>query len=136
MATINFTSGNTGTVTVTDGTNTQSRTIWLDNAVNNVSIDTVPFMFGDKLNITPSIVSDSMNKTLVISTKTTYNYQSNTDIILSTSDTLANNYSVSFAGGQFSNSSQAPAVNTGTASIQTVYTAVSDGTLWHITSKI
>ena len=98
VATINFTSGNTGTVTVTDGTNTQSRTIWLDNAVNNVSIDTVPFMFGDKLNITPSIVSDSMNKTLVISTKTTYNYQSNTDIILSTSDTLANNYSVSFGG--------------------------------------
>ena len=98
VATISFTSGSIGTVTVADSFNTQSRTIWLDNPVNNASIDTVPFMFGDKLNITPSIVSDSINKTLVLTTKTTYSYQSNSDIILSTTDTLANNYSVSFGG--------------------------------------
>ena len=97
-ASISFISGSTGTITVSDSVHSQSRTIWLNNAVNNTAIDTVPFMFGDKLNITPSVITDSLGKKLVFSTSTTYNYQSNTDQILSLSSNTANAYRLSFGG--------------------------------------
>ena len=96
-ASISFVSGSTGTVTVSDSFHSQSRTIWLDN-VNNAAIDTVPFMFGDKLNITPSVITDSTGKKLIFTTNTTYHYQGNTDQILSLTSNTTNAYRLSFGG--------------------------------------
>jgi len=97
-ASISFISGSTGIVTVSDSTHSQSRTIWLNNPASNTTIDTVPFMFGDKLNITPSVITDSLGKRLVFTTSTTYQYQGNTDQILSLSTNTANAYRLSFGG--------------------------------------
>ena len=82
-AVISFRGGSTGTVLASDSFHSQSRTIWLSDSSFNPSQVTVPFIFSDKINITPSVITDSSgNKTLVLSTKTTYNYQSTTDQIL------------------------------------------------------
>ncbi len=82
-AVISFIGGSTGTVLASDSFHSQSRTIWLSDSALNPSQVTVPFIFSDKLNITPSVITDSFgNKTLVLSTKTTYNYQSTADQIL------------------------------------------------------
>ena len=97
-ASVSFINGSTGTITVSDGFHTQSRTIWLNNPTNNAAIDTIPFMFGDKLNITPSVITDSTGKKLVLSTATTYNYQSNKDQILSFESNTTNTYRLSFGG--------------------------------------
>ncbi|MEI6184245.1 MAG: hypothetical protein WCP65_01875 [Bacteroidota bacterium] len=82
-ALISFRGGSSGTVVASDSFHSQSRTIWLSDSLLNPSLVTVPFIFSDKLNITPSVITDSLgNKTLVLSTKTTYNYQSTSDQIL------------------------------------------------------
>ena len=95
-ALISFKSGNTGTVKVIQNGQTASRSIFLNNATSNNAIDTVPFIFGDKLNITPLLSSDK--KSLYFSTSTTYNYQCNTDKILSVSDNTNQQLSLSFGG--------------------------------------
>ena len=95
-AIVSFKNGDIGTATVTDGTSTQSRTVFLNNPSSNSSIDTVPFIFGDKINIVPSLSTDK--KTLYLSAATTYSYQCNSDKILSASDTTNRSYQVSYGG--------------------------------------
>jgi len=95
-AIVSFKSGNSGTVTVTQNGESVSRTIFLNDVANNNAIDTVPFIFGDKLNITPTLSNDK--KTLYLTANTTYNYQCNTDKILSVSDNANNSFSVSYGG--------------------------------------
>ena len=110
-ATISFKNGNTATVTATDGSISQSRTVFINDPTSNNSIDTVPFILGDKIFITPSVQTDAFGvKTLNLSAKTSYNYQCNTDKILSTTDNT--NYAVSYGGVAMSSticSSIAPA---------------------------
>lgn len=95
-AVISFKGGKSGTVTVSDGVNKQSRTVFINEAVSNNAIDSVPFIFGDKLNIVPSLSSDK--KTLYLTAATTYNYQCNTDKILSATSVAGNSFEVSYGG--------------------------------------
>ncbi|MFP5039493.1 hypothetical protein [Parasediminibacterium sp. JCM 36343] len=98
-AVFSFFSGNTATITVQAGSQKQSRTIWLSGSVNDASVDTVPFIFSDKLIITPSVETDNGgNKTLVLQAHTNYNYQCSTDKILSIADSSNNEYSISYGG--------------------------------------
>jgi predicted secreted protein len=94
-ATVSFKSGNTGTVTVTQGNNKQSRTVFLTDSPNT-SLATVPFIFGDKLNITPTLSSDK--KTLKLTATSSYNYQCNNDKVLSIGEFANNNLSISYGG--------------------------------------
>ncbi len=95
-----FGSGSTGTVTLMVGNQTRSRTIWLANPlVNNPSIDTVPFIFFDKLIITPSVQKDGTgNKFLIITANTGYNYQGSTDSILNILETTGQEFTVNYGG--------------------------------------
>lgn len=88
---------NTGTATVIDGTNTQSRTVWLT-TVPSSTHTMVPFLYTDKLQITPSVSTDTAGKkTLILRAKTQFAYQCSNDVILS--NTSSNNgYSVNYGG--------------------------------------
>lgn len=99
-AIFSFGSGKTASVQVKVGNQTRSRTIWLsDSSIHNPTLDTVPFIFSDKLNITPSVSKDvNGNKILVLTAQTSYNYTSNTDLILSQVDSSNNQYTVSYGG--------------------------------------
>ena len=99
-ATFSFGGGLTGNVRISAGNKSASRTIWLANpAVNNPSIDTVPFIFSDKLVITPSVQKDNKgNKTLVLTANTHYNYQCYTDSVLSLVDSSNQQYTLNYGG--------------------------------------
>ena len=98
-ATFSFSDGKTGTIKVTSVGNTRSRTVWLKDSVVNALVQVIPFLFGDKLTITPSVTKDiNGNKTLALTAKTTYNYQSNTDSILSAANVASDGYTVSYGG--------------------------------------
>ena len=99
-ALFSFGNGKTGTVKITSGSDTRSRTVWLaDPTVNNPSVDTVPFIFFEKLTITPSVTTNgSGNKVLVLTANTGYNYQCYTDSVLSLVDTSNQQYTVSYGG--------------------------------------
>ncbi len=98
-AMFSFSNGKTATIKVTSGSEIRSCTIWLKDSLSNASVTTSPFMFGDKLTITPSVTKDLLgNKTLVITAKTNFNYQSNTDSILSVAIAGSEGYTVSYGG--------------------------------------
>jgi hypothetical protein len=94
--TISLKGGNAAIIKVTDGTKTAYRTIFINDATSNNAIDTVPFILGDKLNITPSLSNDK--KTLYLTANTTYNYQCNSDKMISFNKVIGNEYSVSYGG--------------------------------------
>ena len=97
-ALISFKGGTSGTVTVTDGVNKQSRTVFLNDASSS-SIENVPLILGDKLIITPSVETDINGiKTLKFSANTTFNYQCNTDKILSAVIVDSDKYQISYGG--------------------------------------
>ena len=99
LADFSFSSGKTATIKVTSGGETRSRTIWLKDSLENASVKTSPFLFDDKLTITPSVTKDiAGNKTLVLTAKTNFNYQSNTDSILSVAIAGSEGYTVSYGG--------------------------------------
>ena len=93
-------SGKTGSVTVASSSNFRSRTVWLqDSSLASVGLAAVPFIFSDKLTITPSVVKDgSGNKTMVLTAHTLYNYQSGKDSILSNVDNNSYGYTVNYGG--------------------------------------
>ena len=98
-AIFSFSNGKTATIKVTSGSETRSCTIWLKDNLSNASVTTSPFMFGDKLTITPSVTKDLLgNKTLVLTAKINFNYQSNTDSILSVAIAGSEGYTVSYGG--------------------------------------
>lgn len=98
-AAFSFSNGVTGTVKVKVGNQIRSRTVWLADSINNPSVDTVPFIFSDKLIITPSVTKDiNGNKILVLSASTQYNYQCSTDSVLSSVDSSDQQYTVSYGG--------------------------------------
>ena len=108
---ISFSSGTACTINVSDSFNAQSRTIWIEDSTANPSVVTVPFIFSDKLLITPSVSTDSSgNKSLILSTKTTYNYQSNTDQIINLTTAKNGHYTVSFGGVNMAAKPQANAL--------------------------
>ncbi len=88
---------NVGSVTVTDGINNQTRTVWLN--TNQTSTHTmVPFLYTDKLLVTPSVITDTQGiKTLVLRAKTQLSYQCSNETILS-SATENNGYAISYGG--------------------------------------
>ena len=113
-ALISFKGGSSGTVTVTDGINKQSRTVFLNDVASGSSIENVPLIFGDKLNITPSVETDiSGIKTLKCTTSTTFNYQCNTDKVLSAVIVDNGEYQISY-GGVAMAISPCPAIATAT----------------------
>jgi len=99
-AEFSFINGKTGTISVKIGNQIRSRTVWLsDSSVHDSSLDTVPFIFSDKLTITPSVTKDiNGNQLLVLSAQTTYNYTSNTDIVLSQLDNINQQFTVNYGG--------------------------------------
>lgn len=98
-ALVSFKGGVSGTVTVKDGINKQSRTVFLNDVSSSSSIKNVPLIFGDKLMITPSVSTDINGiKTLKFTANTTFNYQCNTDKILSTVIVDNNEYQISYGG--------------------------------------
>ena len=98
-AIFSFSNGKTATIKVTSGGNIRSRTVWLKDSLQSASMETSPFMFGDKLIITPSVTKDLLgNKTLVLTAKTNFNYQSNTDSVLSVITTGSEGYTISYGG--------------------------------------
>ncbi len=99
-AIFSFGSGKTASIQVKVGNQIRSRTIWLSDPSNhNTSLDTVPFIFSDKLNITPSVSKDlNGNKILVLTAQTGYNYTSTSDLVLSQLDSSNNQFTVSYGG--------------------------------------
>jgi hypothetical protein len=98
-AMFSFSNGKTATIKVTSGGANRSRTVWLKDSLANASVVTSPFMFGDKLTITPSVTKDiAGNKRLVLTAKTNFNYQSNNDSILSITNIDSDGYTVSYGG--------------------------------------
>ena len=96
-ATISFYKGGYGVVTATDGTDTQRRTVWInDSSATNPNQDTVSFILGEKLLLTPSIVTIGGSKQLVMQASTTNNYHCPTDKILSFS--LNREYMIDYSG--------------------------------------
>lgn len=92
------TSSSTSTVGASDGINSQNRTIWI-NSVPSSTQTMVPFLYTDKLLITPSITTDTAGrKTLVLKAKTQFNYQCSSDIILSQSGNNLNGYALNYGG--------------------------------------
>ena len=106
-ATISFMNNGIITVTVSDGTNTQSRTIWVnDPSISNAEQDTVPFILGEKLQLTPAIINISGSKQLVMQARTTNTYHCPTDKILSFSS--ANDYTIDYLGVAISSQACSP----------------------------
>ncbi len=101
-ATITFTSGGYGVVTGDDGINSERRTVWINDS-NNTSpnLDTVPFIIGDKLLITPSVEQTTTGKKLVLTASTQKKYHCNTDKILSFN--FNNEYIIDYSGVVVSN---------------------------------
>jgi hypothetical protein len=96
-ATITFTSGGYGVVEASDGVNSQRRTVWVNDVANsNFNFDTVPFMLGDKLELTPTVEQTSTGKRLVVSASTTKKYHCVTDKILSYN--FKNDYIIDYSG--------------------------------------
>jgi hypothetical protein len=95
-ALISFKGGSSATVTVTDGSKKQSRTVFINSASSTSLLDTVPLIFSDRINITPSLSTDK--KTLYLTANTTYSYQCNTDKILSETDATNNEFTISYGG--------------------------------------
>ncbi len=93
--TISFQTAGEKYVTITDGTNTETRTIWVTD-VPATDKTNVPFIFSDALTIVPTLSTDK--KTLYFTTATGYNYQCNTDKIISAADATNNNYKLSYGG--------------------------------------
>jgi hypothetical protein len=81
----------------TDGTNKQTRCVWLKDSSLNSTLATVPFMLGDKLNIKPT-VQHNTNGTINVTftTSTIYNYQCSSDVILNAAE--ASDFSLHFGG--------------------------------------
>ncbi len=104
---LTFTSNGFITVTATDGTNTQSRTVWVNDPANsNSEMDTVPFILGEKLKLTPAIITISGSKQLVMQASTTNTYHCPTDKILSFSS--ANDYTIDYLGVAISSQACSP----------------------------
>ena len=99
-ATFSFGNGKTGTVHISSGNQSRTRTVWLaDPSINNPSVDTVPFIFSDKLAITPSVQKDIQGKKqLVLTANTHYNYQCYTDSVLSLVDSSNQQYTLNYGG--------------------------------------
>ncbi len=98
-ALVSFKGGISGTVTVSDGINKQSRTVFLNGVSSGGSIENVPLILGDKLTITPSVETDINGiKTLKFAANTTFNYQCNTDKILSAVIVDNGEYQISYGG--------------------------------------
>lgn len=88
---------NNGNVTVTDGIHTQTRVVWLNTNTSSTHV-MVPFLFTDKLQITPSVTTDSQGqKTLVLKAKTQLLYQCSGESILSATSTNRG-YAISYGG--------------------------------------
>lgn len=98
-ALVSFKGGASGTATVSDGISKQSRTVFLNDASSSSVIENVPLVFGDKLTITPSVETDINGiKTLKFAASTTFNYQCNTDKILSAVVVDNSEYQISYGG--------------------------------------
>ena len=96
-ATISFYKGGFGVVTASDGTDAQRRTVWINDFVTtNPNQDTVSFILGEKLLLTPSIVTIGGSKQLVMQTSTTNKYHCPTDKILSFS--VNREYMIDYSG--------------------------------------
>ena len=96
-ATITFASSGFITVTASDGTITQSRSVWVNDPVNTTpDLDTIPFPLGEKLQLTPAIIIIAGTKQLVIQATTTNTYHCPTDKILSFAS--AGDYIIDYLG--------------------------------------
>lgn len=95
-----FGSGNAGTIRVIEGNKIASRTVWLsDTTLAGVGKVNVPFIFSDKLIITPSVAIGANNqKILVLEAKTQYKYQSEKDTILHLADNYQGSYTLHYGG--------------------------------------
>ena len=96
-ATVTFNNGGYGSVTASDGSSTQRKTVWINDFTNtNANEDTVSFILGEKLHLQPSVQNVGGNKKLIISATTTNSYHCATDKILSFS--INNEYMIDYAG--------------------------------------
>ena len=83
-ATITFTGNGYFVISADDGVDFQRRTVWVSNKSNpSPSLDTVPFMLGDKLQLKPSVEQTTSGKKLVITASTSKKYHCSTDQVLS-----------------------------------------------------
>lgn len=123
-ATIIFNNSGFGSVTASDGFVSQRRTVWINDALTgNPAEDTVPFILGEKLRLTPSVETVTGVKRLVISASTTNSYNCNTDKILSFS--LNNEYMIDYSGVAMSTQ---PCSERGAATCSNSFTNIPAGT--------
>lgn len=79
--TVSFQTAGAKYVSLKNGNNYETKTIWVvDSPANNTVY--MPFLFGDKLNITPSVVVNNGKRNLQLNTTATYKYRCNTDKII------------------------------------------------------
>lgn len=96
-ASITFSGGGVGSVSASDGVNTQRRTVWVNDPTNsNPNEDTVSFIAGEKLLLTPSVETISGAKHLIIQAKTFNPYHCASDRILSFS--FNDEYAIDYSG--------------------------------------
>ena len=96
-AIITFQNGGRVSGIATDGVDTLRRTVWInDSTTTNPNQDTVSFILGEKLLLTPAIVTIGGSKQLVMQASTTKNYHCPTDKILSFSENR--HYIIDYSG--------------------------------------
>lgn len=99
--TVSFQTAGAKYVSLKNGNSYETKTIWVvDSSLNN-NIN-VPFLFGDKLNITPSIVLNNGKRNLQFSTQATYKYRCSTDNIIADIYNRNGTYILSFGGAAIS----------------------------------
>ncbi len=107
-ATITFISGGVWMVTASDGVSSKRIAVWVNDDVNaNPNLDTIGFMLGEKLQLTPAIATIGGSKQLVISANTVGTYHCPTDKILSFS--INNDYVIDYGGVAISTQPCSPA---------------------------
>jgi hypothetical protein len=95
--TVSFQSAGAKYVTVRNGNNVETRTVWVsDSPVNNTL--NVPFILGDKLSITPSVVVVNGIKNLAFTSTATYKYKCSSDKIIVDAYSKNGKYILSFNG--------------------------------------
>lgn len=96
--TVSFQTTGAKFVSLTNGGKTEIKSVWVEDSASSASTN-IPFLLGDKLNITPSVLADSSgNKTLIFTTASSYKYFCSNDYILCGQLIKNKTYTLSYNG--------------------------------------
>lgn len=95
--TVSFQTPGAKYVSLKNGNTYETKTIWVVDSPTSSTVYT-PFLFGDKLNITPSVAISNGKRNLQLNTTATYKYRCNTDQLIADTYNRNGTYILSFGG--------------------------------------